>query len=107
MSVFFVISVPSYKGRVDDGLISVFEKLFTNHYSKNKPKFSFAFCSLIFVFSSLVRYNFEQVIVSRNYIILHSRLELRTGFIFLQLVNAVRFSCKQMLLFVRSEVTEL
>ena len=99
--------MPSYKGRVDGGLNSAFGKLFTNNYSKNKPKFSFAFCSLIFVFSSLVTYNFDQVIVSRNYIILHSRLELRTDFIFLQQVNAVRFSCKQMLLFVRSGVTEL
>ena len=67
--------MPSYKGRVDGGLNSVFGKLFTNNYSKNKPKFSFAFSSLIFVFSSLVTYNFEQVTVSQNYIILHSRIK--------------------------------
>ena len=56
-------------------LNSVFGELFTNNYSKNKTKFSFVFSSLIFAFSSLFRYNFEQVIVSRNYIILYSRIK--------------------------------
>ena len=75
-TVFFCYSsVPSYKRRVDGWLNSVFGKLFANNYSKNKTKFSFVFSSLIFAFSSLVKYNFEQVIVSRNYIILHSRIK--------------------------------
>ena len=69
--------MPSYKGRVDGGLNSVFGKLFTNNYSKNKPKLFFAFSSLIFVFSSLVTYNFEQVIVSRNlFLYLYVRISI-------------------------------
>ena len=40
-------------------------------------------------------------------IILYYIPGLRTYFLFLQLVNAVSFSCKQILLFVRSEVTGL
>ena len=67
--------MPSCKGMVDGGLNSIFGDLFTNNYSKNKPKFSFAFSSLIFLLSSLVMYNFKQVIVSRNYILLHSRIK--------------------------------
>ena len=97
--------MPSYKRRVDGGLNSIFGELFTNDYSKNKTKVSFAFSSLIFVFSSSVTCNFEQVIVSRNYIIVYSLL--RTYFLFLELVNAVSFSGKQILRFLRSEVTGL
>ena len=73
--------MPSCKRKVDGGLNSVLGELFTNNYGKNKTSFSFAFSSLIFVFSYLVTYNFEQVIVSLNYITLYSRL--RTYFRFL------------------------
>ena len=90
---------------MDGGLNTVFGELFTNNYDKNKTNFSFAFSSLIFAFSCLVTYNFEQVIVSLNYITLYS--QIKNIFIFLQLVNAVSFSCKQILLFLRSDVTGL
>ena len=90
---------------MDGGLNPVFGKLFTNNYSKNKPKLSFAFSSLIFVFSSLVIYTLNKSLFPG--IILYYIPELRIDFIFLQLVNAVSFSCKQILLFVRSEVTGL
>ena len=66
---------PSCKRRVDGGLNSVLGELFTNNYGKNKTSFSFAFSSLIFVFSCLVTYNFEQVIVSLNYITLYSQIK--------------------------------
>ena len=56
---------------MDGGLNSGFRELFTKNYVKNKTNFSFAFSSLIFVFSSLVTYNFEPVIISRNYIIVY------------------------------------
>ena len=42
---------------------------------KNKTNSSFVFSSLIFFFSSLVTYNFEQVIFGGNYIILCSRVK--------------------------------
>ena len=53
----------SCKRRVDGGLNYVFGELFTKNYGKNKTNFSFAFSSLISAFSSLVTYNFGQVIV--------------------------------------------
>ena len=67
--------MPSYKRRVDGGLNSIFGESFTNDYSKNKTKVSFAFSSLIFAFSSSVTCNFEQVIFSRNYIIVYSLIK--------------------------------
>ena len=67
--------MPSCKRRVDGGLNSVFGELVTKNYGKNKSNFSFGFSSLIFVLSSLVTCNFEQVIVSRNCIILYSRIK--------------------------------
>ena len=45
---------------MDGGLNSIFGELFTKNYGEN---------------SSLVTYNFEQVIISRNYIILFSRIK--------------------------------
>ena len=98
------VPVPSCKRRMDGGLNSVFGELFTNNYGKNKTNFSFAFSSLIIVFSSLVTYNFEQVFPG---IISCCIPGLRTYFLLLQLVNAVSFACKQILLFLRSEVTGL
>ena len=67
--------MPNCKRRMDGGLNSIFGELFTKNYGKNKTNFSFAFSSLTFAFSSLVTYNFEQVIISRNYIILFSRIK--------------------------------
>ena len=52
--------MPNCKRRMDGGLNSIFGELFTKNYGEN---------------SSLVTYNFEQVIISRNYIILFSRIK--------------------------------
>ena len=97
--------MPNCKRRMDGGLNSIFGELFTKNYGENKTNFSFAFSSLTFACSSLVTYNFEQVIISRNYIILFSRI--KNIFSFSSMVNAVSFTCKQILQFLRSEVTGL
>ena len=107
LSYFVTILCLVLGGGVDGRLNPFFGHLFTKNYCKMKTGFCFTFSSLtlqaFIVYFILVTYNFEQVIVSRNYF--SNNISERTYyFLYLKLVNAVDFTSKRITLFARSEV---
>ena len=98
LSYFVTILCLVLGGGVDGRLNPVFGHLFTKDYCKMKTGFCFTFSSLTFqafiIYFILVTYNFEQVVVSRNYF--SNNISERTYyFLYLKLVNAVDFTSKR------------